>query len=727
MDIIKNHKLVAGLMLMALLHSGLTESHAALPTPPEVWKDYNPDAGDFKEQIIKEETKDGIYFRDTYISAYVLGEEIRVYCKYGVKAGATNAPGLMNVHGWMSSASIDINFAKDGWAVMAHDYCGKTGNRLEYTNYPKKLRYGNMDTAVGYRVKSKTPDGKDITDPKQTDDYLWYAIQRRVLSYLLAQKEVDQTRIGAQGYSYGGTLMWNLGMDPRVKAIVAYFGIGWLDFYRDKQVWMYNAPYVEPSKTPGEELILSAIAPESHAPYIRAASLWLNGSNDHHGGHERGEQTFKKFQPNVPWTFAHQARAHHGTDKLGQDCKLWLEKYVLGKDIFWPARPKAEIKLDADGIPEMHVTPASPAQIQELQIYYALKNPVSFARFWADAKAVRHGNTWTAKLPVLNVDDYVFAFANIKYDSNGSPLVLSTDFQAAIPSKLGKAVATEKLSDTISDSTGSWSNVGPVEGVGGIKGFRVLDNKGAANEEFGDPKLKAPPGNSLSFKFYCTQPQTLTLVVDGQYKTDIEITASEEWQSMIVTAGALIHQQHKQPLKDWSGISTITLKPKPEMDITKVVFAEFKWTPPQKSEPKPDRNGRLYLNKELASKVETFSKVMNHKSFDDKPISVGGKTYDFGLGVHAPSEIEFLLESKYTNFHVIPGPDDEHRGNLEMKIMVDGKEVYASGKTNSRDQAARLPLDIPVKGAGTLSLIVTPSDDTNGGDHASWADAYLTK
>ena len=39
------------------------------PTPPEVWKDYDPDAGDFKEEIISEETKDGIYYKDSYISA----------------------------------------------------------------------------------------------------------------------------------------------------------------------------------------------------------------------------------------------------------------------------------------------------------------------------------------------------------------------------------------------------------------------------------------------------------------------------------------------------------------------------------------------------------------------------------------------------------------------------------------------------------------------------------
>jgi hypothetical protein len=78
------------------------------PTPPEVWKDYDPAAGDFKEEIISEETKDGIYYKDSYISAYVNGEEVRVYCKYAVKADAKNAPGLMNVHGWYAFPRLDM-------------------------------------------------------------------------------------------------------------------------------------------------------------------------------------------------------------------------------------------------------------------------------------------------------------------------------------------------------------------------------------------------------------------------------------------------------------------------------------------------------------------------------------------------------------------------------------------------------------------------------------------
>lgn len=44
-----------------LVQSGVAESQAALPTPPEVWQNYDPDAGNFKEEIIKEQTKGGIY------------------------------------------------------------------------------------------------------------------------------------------------------------------------------------------------------------------------------------------------------------------------------------------------------------------------------------------------------------------------------------------------------------------------------------------------------------------------------------------------------------------------------------------------------------------------------------------------------------------------------------------------------------------------------------------
>jgi hypothetical protein len=174
------------LLLTALLLAPLAALHTAepFPTPAALWKDYDPNQGAFKEEIVKQETRDGIFSRDSYISAYALGEEIRVYCRFKVKAGAAKAPGLLVVHGWMGAPEPDRKFVEEGWAVMAHDYCGKTGTRPHFTKYPEKLRHGNMDRTVAGPARAKDLDGKEITDPKQTSDYLWYAIQRRVLSYL---------------------------------------------------------------------------------------------------------------------------------------------------------------------------------------------------------------------------------------------------------------------------------------------------------------------------------------------------------------------------------------------------------------------------------------------------------------------------------------------------------------------------------------------------------------
>ena len=553
----------------------LVPAFARLPIPPDVWKDFDPYVGDFKEEIIYEKTVNGIYEKHAYISAYVNEVEIRVFCKYAVKEGAKKAPGLMNTHGWMGGPSIDMQYVKDGWAVISHDYSGLS-HRGNYTKYPKEMGHGYMDAKKqGYSlIYDRMPDGSQLTDPKQTSHYLWNAIQRRALSYLLAQKEVDSTRIGAKGYSYGGTIMWNLAMDKRVKAVVAYFGIGWINYYRDRGVWKFDNPPKNIPQSPGQKLYLSAMAPQAHAPYIQSASLWLNGSNDHHGGHERGCDTFKDFKTGVPWDFAIQARGHHNTEKLGDNCKVWLEKHVRGDSHFWPARPASEIKLGQDGVPEIHLSPANPDKIKEVQIYQCLKTANNIARFWRDVESRRERNQWIAKLPVLNTQDYLFSYANIRYENN---IVISSDFEAAIPSDLGQAVATDQPSEELPGGASLWKDAAPAEGVGGIEGFRPLNkHHGTSSSQFGDPKWKAPKGANLEFMFYCTQPQSLNLSTNTRHASDIEITASNDWQSMTLTPG-LLTNVHGAKLKDWSEVGTISLKPKPGADITKVVFANFKW------------------------------------------------------------------------------------------------------------------------------------------------------
>lgn len=135
-------------------------------------------------------------------------------------------------------------------------------------------------------------------------------------------------------------------------------------------------------------------------------------------------------------------------------------------------------------------------------------------------------------------------------------------------------------------------------------------------------------------------------------------------------------------------------------------------------------HGTVYLTKEMAVKIESFVRVRNDRSWAGGAISVGGKTYARGLGVHADSWLTFPLGGKFSKFHVIPGPDDAHRGRLEMKILVDGKEVYTTGPTSSRDRP-RKPIEISVATADSLTLVVDSLGE-RGGDHASWAGAVLS-
>ena len=86
-----------------------------------------------------------------------------------------------------------------------------------------------------------------------------------------------------------------------------------------------------------------------------------------------------------------------------------------------------------------------------------------------------------------------------------------------------------------------------MEGPGGIKGFRSTNKRrGSGTEQLVDPKWQAPKGTDLGFDFYCTQPVTLTFVAENHYEGTIEITASDDWQKMIIDRKTLLNRFNKK-------------------------------------------------------------------------------------------------------------------------------------------------------------------------------------
>jgi alpha-galactosidase len=111
---------------------------------------------------------------------------------------------------------------------------------------------------------------------------------------------------------------------------------------------------------------------------------------------------------------------------------------------------------------------------------------------------------------------------------------------------------------------------------------------------------------------------------------------------------------------------------------------------------------------------------------DGHPITINGTVYKKGLGVHAPSSVEYYTAKKCTSVSADVGVDDEKtaNGSVTFELWADGTKVADSGLLTTADAAKHLTAD--VGGAAFVRLIVTDGGNGNDSDHADWADAQIT-
>lgn len=116
-----------------------------------------------------------------------------------------------------------------------------------------------------------------------------------------------------------------------------------------------------------------------------------------------------------------------------------------------------------------------------------------------------------------------------------------------------------------------------------------------------------------------------------------------------------------------------------------------------------------------------------------KPLKVNRKTYQHGLGMHAPSEVVYEIKPEYRRFVALAGMDENlvdvsHGSNLAkypsvvFKVFIDGQEAAASPVMRVQFPAWRFDLPIPA-GSRHISLIAMDAGDGSREDLANWADA----
>lgn len=399
--------------------------------------------GPFNPQVIEDTTAGGLRKRKLYIDITFSGYTFRLFCYYVVPTSTPPAGGfpcLFVAQGWQSYLQDYPSYTSAGWATFGYDYAGKRPDALPVTEYPPALSYGiHRTTEGGYAINTTLSGGGQISDARQTSEYLWACVMRRAFEYLLTQPEINVNKIGMRGHSYGGTMSWNMAMDDRIKAVVSYFGNGWTTYYRDKNLWKYKVPATTyPAWLSGERIYLNAPTAEMEAKFTRVPILLINGSNDHHGGHDRVDDTFSKIPSGIPWDFSHDAnKMHDVTLNVGNEA-LWLNKYVLSAAITWPNRPTAWFTKPA-GIPQFNVKPDTiSVPVSAVQFWTCQVEPFNFSRTWVQVPTVSAADlngvvTWTGTMTAADYSKYLFGYGNIIYQ-NG--VVTSTNFNAVIPNNI---------------------------------------------------------------------------------------------------------------------------------------------------------------------------------------------------------------------------------------------------------------------------------------------------
>ena len=607
----------------------------------------------------------------------------------------------------------------------------------------------------------------------------------RALTFLEQRPEVNADQLGVEGHSMGGRLTVLTAVDPRVKAASpSVGGTGFL--YDDMWGLPGSARHMRPGEN--RERYREFVSPSSRWPHIKAKTLFLQATNDFNAPMEWAIKGMKLLPEETERITALAPHFNHRfTNETDSARFMWMVAHLQGEMSF-PRQSQAELILTEGAVPLFRVVPdtSSGLEIADVQVYYGYARDPRI-RFWRSATTSKEGGAYIAHCHLFDTNEPLFAFANITYKlgrtlprRHGVPptdrITVSSAYKIAYPEDLQKAdsLVTEKPERLIDDFKQGWRDW-----------YRLnYDNPHHwfyATRKVVDPSWVGPKGGKLAFTAVTDKPgnklavgiivnawqgytgrrqQTFHAIVDlpNAGINDVALLASD------------FKNDEGQPMPDWHEATELFFTPvakikgpyasKELWEGSPLVLKDLRWIEgtygkrPYPHDYKANRtgndgfkdafdqavkdsvereeldeavakDGKVYLAKEMSSRNNSFWRVMNNRAVTDVPISIGGKQYKKGLGVHADSEIAFPINGKYKTFHVVPGPDDAHRGKLQMIIKVDGKTAYDSGVIHSQDGVERKPIEIDISKAKELILIVTAADGDKGGDHADWADAYL--
>ena len=537
----------------------------------QLWAGYDPTSEPLEARVVREWREDDLTLRYVIYSIGTFKEKpARMAAFYGFPTGKNNLPAVMHMHGGGQRAFMQVvkRYAKRGYATLSVNWGGRQMEDAKPGD--PNTDWGAVDptqnNVAGY--SNLLPQDNTIDPFPSARNNNWFLLTvgcRRGITFLQQQPEVDADRIGVFGHSMGGRLTGLVsGSDKRVKAAApSVGGSGFL------QTDLWGLPSSARRVQGDLDLFQRTIAGQAYLKRFRCPVLYLSATNDFNAPMDFVEKGMGLVpHENKRTTYAPHLN-HRFTPETEIARPLWFDSH-LQKRFPFPQSPKAELILNrSSGIPVFRVSPETSLAIERVDVYYGYeRDPRN--RFWADGRATARDGVWEAECPVFDLDEPLFAFANVYYRlterqrREGDPETFAISVsRAAYPDALrgAKVKATEKLRRLIDDfSRGfhDWYTLNIKNRHHWLLSTRML----------ADPRWEAPRGAKLSLELAPTEAGN-TLAV--QLKTDFWRGYSgrrpDTWTALVPLAKAgrqrieLATSAFTNPsgktLDDWYGVTEL--------------------------------------------------------------------------------------------------------------------------------------------------------------------------
>jgi alpha-galactosidase len=112
-------------------------------------------------------------------------------------------------------------------------------------------------------------------------------------------------------------------------------------------------------------------------------------------------------------------------------------------------------------------------------------------------------------------------------------------------------------------------------------------------------------------------------------------------------------------------------------------------------------------------------------------LRAGGELFTRGIGVHAPSRLEWSLDGSWSQLSLGVAVDDEvlalpMHGSVVFRVSVDGETRFESGVLSAGSAVVQVP-KISLEGAKALVLEVEMAGNLHVGDRADWLRPVLVR